>query len=127
MHSVVVVVVDVGTFIVEHRAPLLHLLLLLILSVVGDVADDLRGVSNAQRLRIVGDLCQLALLFLELGVILHLTLDLGVLRQAPCLGRVHHRGGSRLWAMAASDEIEVSKQTIHTDRIKLTHCNRAAC
>lgn len=56
----------------------------------------LRVLLDAQRLRVIGHLGQLAFGFLKVRVVLHIRLDLRVLRDPLQLGRVRDRGRLRL-------------------------------
>ncbi len=71
---------------------------------VGDVADGGRVGLDALDLRVVGDLRELALGGLELGVVLDVGLVLGVLRQALHLGGVRHDRRLRLGDVPAREE-----------------------
>lgn len=72
----------------------LHGRLLLQVAVVRDIRDLLCVLLDAQRFGIVGHLRQLALGLLKVRVVLHIRLDLGVLRDPLQLRRV--RNGGRL-------------------------------
>lgn len=84
----------IAIFILQKISPLLHGLLLLVVAVVADVADNLRGVPYAERLRIIGHLSNLSLFLLKVGMVLHLALNLCILRQATILGSVGDRRSS---------------------------------